>query len=244
MSGDKGGVQRLLKNLNPLIVFIHCRSHLLQLALVNACTKTPTVKRVISVLNRLYSLFSRSYVRLGILEELEKGIDGLSHKMVQPGQTRWLSYEGSVAVILRHYSAICLALEQIYIDSGDLSSEAGGLLLTLRKESTLVILNVLHFFLRPLARLSKVLQCVDNNLAAATDSVKTTIVTLDEDFDIFALRKLCTTSAVKIESAGVRLESEDAEATKETNRICLHFHKLIIENLQATNYSQREARSA
>ena len=113
MSGDKGGVQRLFKNINSTVVYVHCRSHLLQLALVNACANVPEVKRVMSVLNRLYSVFSRSYVRLGILEKMERGIDGLSHKLVQSDQTRWLSYEGSVAVILRHYIAICLALEQV-----------------------------------------------------------------------------------------------------------------------------------
>jgi hypothetical protein len=45
-------------------------------------------------------------------------VDGISHKLVQPGETRWLSYDGSVAVVLKHYSAICLALEAINADAG------------------------------------------------------------------------------------------------------------------------------
>ena len=152
---------------------------------------------------------------------------------MQPGQTRWLSYEGSVAVILRHYTAIRLALEQIYVDAGDMSSEAGGLLLTLRKESTLVLLNVLHFFLQPLARLSKALQSANSNLATAMDTVKATIAGLNNDFNMDTLRQQCTTAAEGIVGAGVRLEIEDAAAKRDTNKICLRFHKTVVKNLNS-----------
>ena len=53
-------------------------------------------------------------------------VDEISHKLIQPGATRWLSYDGSVDVVLKHYSAICLALEAIYADAGDLYCDAGG----------------------------------------------------------------------------------------------------------------------
>jgi hypothetical protein len=137
MSGSKKGVQALLKVHAPKLVFVHCRSHLLQLALVRAAGLVPDVKRTLSMLSKLYSLFQHSPKRLNVLLATEVAIDGLSHKLVQPGETRWLSYEGSVAVVCKHYAAICLALESIYVEAGDLSCDAGGLLLVLRKHSTL-----------------------------------------------------------------------------------------------------------
>jgi len=42
MSGKKGGVQALLKH-SPNLIYVHCRSHLLQLALVRAAEHNPAV---------------------------------------------------------------------------------------------------------------------------------------------------------------------------------------------------------
>ena len=81
-------------------------------------------------MNALYSLLSHSPLRLQILQQTEIAVDGMAHKLVQPGPTRWLPLEGSVSVVLKHYAAICIALETIYVESGTKSCEAGGLLLT------------------------------------------------------------------------------------------------------------------
>lgn len=53
MSGKKGGVQALLREHSPNLVFVHCRSHLLQLALVRSATVVAEVRRTFSMLNKL-----------------------------------------------------------------------------------------------------------------------------------------------------------------------------------------------
>ena len=106
-------------------------------------------------MNKLFSLFRSSAKRLTVLYDIEVEIDQQSHKLVQAGTTRWLSHEVSVDVVCKHYAAICLALELIYQDAGDLSSDAGVLLLTLRKDSSLFLLAMLSQVLRPLSLLSK-----------------------------------------------------------------------------------------
>lgn len=118
-SGVKKGVQALLKAYSPNMLFIHCRSHLLQLALLRAADSVKEIKQTLSALNQLFVLFRGSHKRLTVLEELEKTIDGVSHKLVQPAKTRWLSYDGSVEVVYKHYGSICMALEHIYTDAGD-----------------------------------------------------------------------------------------------------------------------------
>jgi len=149
-TGSRGGMQALLKQTSPSIVNVHCRSHALQLCLVKACSVTPTIKRVVSVLTKLYLLFRGSHKCLNVLYNIENEINKCSHKLVQPGDTRWLSHEASVDVVCLHYPAICRSLEHIYQDAGDLSSDAGGLLLTMRKDSTMFILALLTIVLKAL----------------------------------------------------------------------------------------------
>ena len=66
-----------------------------------------------------------------MLHDIQSALSGVAHELVQPGKTRWLSYEGSVAVVCKHFAAICVALEHIHNVVGDYSSVAGGLLLIL-----------------------------------------------------------------------------------------------------------------
>lgn len=98
-SGAKGGVQALLKQHSPAMVYVHCRSHALQLYLVKACQSIPNIKRVVSTLNKLFTVFRGSAKRLNVLYDIEIAIDKQSHKLVQPGDTRWLSHEASVEVV-------------------------------------------------------------------------------------------------------------------------------------------------
>lgn len=190
-SGTRGGVQALLKQQSPAMVYVHCRSHALQLCLVKACQTIPAIKRVISMLNKLFTVFRGSAKRLNVLYEIEQAIDKESHKLVQPGDTRWLSHEASVQIVCKHYPAICLALEHIYQDAGNMSSDAGGLLLTLRKDTTVFVLSLLSIVLKPLARLSKTLQCATETIVTAMENVNAVQAELtDTSADLSNVQKL------------------------------------------------------
>jgi hypothetical protein len=229
MSGQRGGVQALLRAYSPNLVFVHCRSHLLQLALVKSAADIVEVKRTLALLNKLYSLFSKSPKRLLVLKATQLAIDGMTHKLVQPGATRWLSYEGSVDVVCKHYAAICLALESIYADAGDLSCDAGGLLLQFRKSSTVCILHMLHSILQPLARLSKCLQSSEGNMCSAMELVKTVIEDLEEyDFDKLQIETAASRS--KIRDAGAQLDDDLSE--DKCLKICRDFVREILKNLR------------
>ena len=61
MSGNRSGVQaRLQEGKCPDASYVHCRSHLLQLAYVNSCDKIKPIKKLFSAINSLYRLFSQS----------------------------------------------------------------------------------------------------------------------------------------------------------------------------------------
>ena len=171
-SGQHRGVQALLRRHSPNMIYVHCRSHVLQLCLVKASNNEPGIKRVISLLNKLFTLFHGSSKRLNVLDNIEKEIDKCSHRLIQPSDTRWLSQEASVAVVCKHYISICMALEHIYQDAGTLSSDAGGLLLVMRKESSIFIMSMLSLVLKPLARLSMSLQSASDDIMHAVENVK------------------------------------------------------------------------
>lgn len=122
-----------------------------------------------------------------MLNEIELHIDQSSHKLINPADTRWLSHEASVEVICKHYTAICLALEHIYQEAGDLSCDAGGLLLTLRKRSTIFLFSLLSRILKPLARLSKSLQSSSGDILNAMEHANAVIAyfgeLVDSNFD-------------------------------------------------------------
>ena len=82
-------------------------------------------------------------------------------------------------MVCKHYGAICFSLEHIYQDAGDHASAAGGLLLTLHKERTCFLLALLATLLKPLARLSKSLQCGTVNVVDAMQHANVVIEQLD-----------------------------------------------------------------
>ena len=59
MSGHRSGVQTQLREEKcPEAVYVHCRSHLLQLACVYAAEELKPIKHLFSALNSLWRLFS------------------------------------------------------------------------------------------------------------------------------------------------------------------------------------------
>ena len=231
MSGQHGGVQALLRSDAPELIFVHCRSHVLQLATVKATRDVPEVKRIIGILNKLYAFFQNSPLRLGALKTVQMAIDGQAHKLVQPCETRWLSNAGSVKVILQHYAAILVALESLYVDAGDLSSDAGGLLLTMRKPSTLFFMTLLHSVLEPLARLSKCLQSSEGNISKAMSVAKAVVENIS-DCDLTDIQRVADDTMQKVASGGGRMVSEDDLTPSQQLKVGKTYLDTIVKQLK------------
>lgn len=145
--------------------------------------------------------------RLGVLYDIEKAIDNESHKLVQPADTRWLSHEANVQIVCQHYPAICLALEHVYQDAGDMASDAGGLLLTMRKDSTVFVLSLLSIMLKPLARPSKALQCGTGDVVSAMQLAKAVLGELTHTAaDLSGVTELCHEMIKKAEEHQVYIQ--------------------------------------
>lgn len=70
----KSRLQSILRDQKQKIKFVHCPSHLLQLALIKGCDSQSDVKRAISFCNVIL-IFSLSPTRLRQLPEIESSLD-------------------------------------------------------------------------------------------------------------------------------------------------------------------------
>eukprot|EP00118_Oscarella_pearsei_P010818 m.68553 g.68553 ORF g.68553 m.68553 type:complete len:765 (+) comp35534_c0_seq2:451-2745(+) len=170
MSGSKGGVQALLsKGKCPDATYIHCRSHRLQLACVYAAEKIKPIKQLFSALNSLWRFFSQSPKKTHALREIQDVLEDSSLSLVQPGSTRWTSHYRAVKAVVSSINSIVTTLQHIHQESGDLSSEAGGLLLTFQSRQMIVLLHAVLDILNPVYALSLSLQKQSSGLSDIPD---------------------------------------------------------------------------
>lgn len=93
MSGHRSGVQARLRELKcEEATYVHCRSHLLQLACVYASEKLQLLKQLFSSLNSLWRLFSLSPKRTYVLREVQEALQEPNMSLVRAGDTRWTSH--------------------------------------------------------------------------------------------------------------------------------------------------------
>ena len=92
-SGKHKGVQTLLKSNSPHSIFVHCHSHLLQLACVQAANSTPGIKHVYITLTTLWKFFQYSPKRAECLKVVQRVLNIPELKVIKPSDTRWLAHE-------------------------------------------------------------------------------------------------------------------------------------------------------
>ena len=80
-------------------------------------------------LNSPWHLFSLSPKRIHTLREVQDALQGPNVSLVKAGDTRWTSHYRAVKAVVKCLKGIVTTLQHLHQDSGDLSSEAGGLLL-------------------------------------------------------------------------------------------------------------------
>ncbi|CAF1540878.1 unnamed protein product, partial [Rotaria sordida] len=88
-SGIHNGVAaRFRAAFNIAILFIYCRAHSLQLAVISAAEDSPDISRSLSALKSLVNFINRSSVRLSLFENIQDIFRNQHIKLIQPGDTR------------------------------------------------------------------------------------------------------------------------------------------------------------
>lgn len=106
MLGARNSLSTLLKNDIPGLFVMKCICHSFALCASYACATLP--KDVEDLARDVFSYFSCSPKRTGILKEFQSFVNVKPHKLLHPSQTRWLSLHMVVSRLLEQWDALNL----------------------------------------------------------------------------------------------------------------------------------------
>nr|CAI5838973.1 unnamed protein product [Callosobruchus analis] len=191
MSGHIKGVQIMIAEKHPAAKYVHCASHNLHLCLSSTCGEME-IRNCLGIIEKYYWFFDTPK-RLNILQS---NIDLLTPDSKKQGlkklsPIRWVERHDAVLIFEELYEPLFAALEEIeQWPDRKASSEAPGLLASLKTAKFVIGLYCLKYVYAYTLPLSKVLQSVNLNLCEAIilteeteDKIKKIRVEGDEIFD-------------------------------------------------------------
>lgn len=177
MAGKFSGCQAVVKQSQPLAVFVHCGAHCVNLVTLAACESSPFIRDALSVVNEVGSLFSQS------LNARSKFNDITSHDTpftnahyIRPMcPTRWVARVRSVQSMVSQLGEVLQCLAQLSEESTSVSVRASGLYSQVCKASLLMLMKISLVVLIPLERLNRALQSTYQTIAGMLEAVREVI---------------------------------------------------------------------
>lgn len=180
MFGETQSVVALMKSEFPHIKFVKCNCHMIHLCVSHACLKLSTSLE--DLCRNVFSHFSRSSLRRHDLEDFQKFLDISPHKMLAPGQTRWLSLEACVARLLEQWDALVLYFTAVVNEKRDPSYVTESILQSLTNVFIKAQLQFLHVQLRRANEFNTMFQSNKPVLFYLHDQVKKLLRDIMSDF--------------------------------------------------------------
>ncbi|CAH1953952.1 unnamed protein product [Acanthoscelides obtectus] len=113
MMGANNSLASRLKEKCPNLFLIKCICHSFHLCASYACQKLPN--DVEQLARDVYNFFSNSQKRIDQYKEFQEFANVLPHKILHPSQTKWLSLELVIKILISQYNALTLYFtEQAY----------------------------------------------------------------------------------------------------------------------------------
>ncbi|CAF2730914.1 unnamed protein product [Rotaria sp. Silwood2] len=125
VSGQLGGVQKLIRDVVPRAVYVHCSNHSLDLVLAYACS-LQLIKSFFGTVKSIIKFISSSPKRKKLLAQAIESTTTETRRrhLVRLCDTRWVEKHNSIIVFKQLFLGIIVALEY-FVDHGD--SETSGL---------------------------------------------------------------------------------------------------------------------
>ena len=189
MTGRNNGVETKLKELNPVLISVHCICHKLALACTDTKKEIDYIKRMEDTLRQLWAYFENSPKRLAVLLKMqinikkyslqlkEKSKQLLVKRMKKACSTRWLSFDKSVAALYQEYEAVLHTLKALDEDG---CATAHGLFNRLKEGKFLGVLFILKDVLPVLSHLSKAFQGGSVAFSQVVPMINATKASLEE----------------------------------------------------------------
>ena len=131
MSGIKSGVQALFKSEANRALYVHCLAQSLNLCLKDVTNTCEIIRDVMNFIYELTQLIKMSPKRLTLFDSLRKEVSintgELTPHLRMLCPTRWTVRHASIASILRNYSIIQSALEEIRQGHDEYAAKASGM---------------------------------------------------------------------------------------------------------------------
>lgn len=157
MSGQRGGLQALMKADNPLATFVNCNNHTLNLVGVTAVSEDAVMVGFFKVVDSLYNFFARSTLRWDKLKE------HISLSLKYQSETRWSSRFEAIKPLFQNISSIIGLLQNMSNDeennNADTRSDA---MLILERILTYDVLYLLEFWYTILRKIDVVQKRLQN----------------------------------------------------------------------------------
>ena len=198
-SSSRNGVQAKVAEKYPNATYVHCRSHVLNLAISSGCKAVRSIQNLFDNVSKLTWFLSGSAKRKEIFlqtaaasddsellsalvacadedeeDESAKTLEEGSKRQTVPKfcATRWSAKVTTLSALLANYGSVLLALDEISSSSsGDAKRDASAYSRLLQDSEFIVALTVSQFVLSFLAQVTKSLQAKSCNLGDAYQSV-------------------------------------------------------------------------
>ncbi|CAF1365977.1 unnamed protein product, partial [Adineta ricciae] len=127
MSGHLGGVQKLISNIEPKAIYVHCASHSLDLAICDACDDR-NIQLFFGTIKNIVRFISSSPKRQNLLKSAigATSCDTKRKKLTKLVEHRWVEKHTSVLVFKQLFSGVVIFLEHM-IESSDSETSANSL---------------------------------------------------------------------------------------------------------------------
>lgn len=171
MSGINRGVQALFKSEANKALYVHCLAHSLNLCLKDVTNTCEVIRDVMSFIYELAQLIKMSPKRLTLFDSLRKEVSintgEFTPQLRMLCPTRWTVRHGSIASILRNYSIIQSALEEIRQGHDEYAAKASGMVLKMDNFDTFFGLKLAYLIFSASEQLSINLQAKDTTVQEA-----------------------------------------------------------------------------
>ena len=156
MSGQYKGYQALIREMQPLALYVHCGAHCVNLVSQSVCEAVFLVRDAMESLQELGSLFSQS---LKCRAQSDHGISKVQ-KIRPLCPTRWLVRVSAIQALIAQYELVLDCLEEMSLPAAgsNVSARASGLWNQLSKGSTWLALKMAIRVFGPLEMLNRSLQ--------------------------------------------------------------------------------------
>lgn len=177
MSGEVSGLQRRMRHLSPMCLYINCRNHRLALCLKHLMKQYPLLVEADSLLLAIWKMFHYSPRKFEVFRNIQALYGENQMTLIRAATTRWLSHGKASIRLIEKYQPVLDTLDALYDERHE--PEIFGLRCSLTDKSVIAMILVLCDVLKPVNILSLYLQSPTICFSKVETQVKVTINELE-----------------------------------------------------------------